>query len=64
MRVGYVFDLRFLEWKIQPISTIFGMATLISNNGNLKKCYFFSFRYKNLWDIGVYLKPHFYEKCK
>ena len=23
MRVGYVFDSRFLEWKIQPISTIF-----------------------------------------
>ena len=23
MRVGYVFDLRFSEWKIQPISTIF-----------------------------------------
>ena len=22
-RVGYVFDLRFSEWKIQPISTIF-----------------------------------------
>ena len=25
MRVGYVFDLRFLEWKIQPISMIFGI---------------------------------------
>ena len=23
MRVGYVFDLRFSEWKMQPISTIF-----------------------------------------
>ena len=23
MRVGYVFDLRFLKWKIQPISMIF-----------------------------------------
>ena len=30
-RVGYVFDLRFLERKIQPISMIFG--TLINNNG-------------------------------
>ena len=25
MRVGYVFDLRFSEWKIQPISKIFGI---------------------------------------
>ena len=25
MRVGYVFDLRFSEWKIQPISMIFGI---------------------------------------
>ena len=26
MRVGYVFDLRFSEWKIQPISMIFGIC--------------------------------------
>ena len=25
MRVGYVFDLRCSEWKIQPISMIFGI---------------------------------------
>ena len=25
MRVGYVFDSRFSEWKIQPISMIFGI---------------------------------------
>ena len=25
MPVGYVFDLRFLEWKIHPISMIFGI---------------------------------------
>ena len=25
MRVGYVFDLRFSEWKIQPISVMFGI---------------------------------------
>ena len=25
MRVGYVLDLSFLEWKIQPISMIFGI---------------------------------------
>ena len=45
MRVGYVFDSRFSEWKIQPISTIF--ASLINNDGNLRKCYLFSYRYKN-----------------
>ena len=61
MLVGYVFDLRFSEWKIQPISMIFGILS-INNNGTLRKCYLFSCRYKNLWDIGMYLKPHFYEK--
>ena len=25
MHVGYVFDLHFSEWKIQPISMIFGI---------------------------------------
>ena len=25
MRIGYILDLSFLEWKIQPISTIFGI---------------------------------------
>ena len=25
VRVGYVFNSRFLEWKIQPISMIFGI---------------------------------------
>ena len=25
MRVGYVFNLRFSEWKIQPIAMIFGI---------------------------------------
>ena len=40
------------------------LAYQINNNGTLRKCYFFSCRHKNLWDIGIYLKPHFYEKCK
>ena len=40
------------------------LASLIKNNGTLRKCYLFSCRYKNLWDIGIYSKPHFYEKCK
>ena len=62
MDTGYVFDLRFLEWKTQPISMI--SAYQINNDGTLRKCYLFSCRYKNLWDIGIYLKPHFYEKCK
>ena len=25
MRIGYILDLSFLEWKIQPTSTIFGI---------------------------------------
>ena len=40
---------RFSEWKIQPISTIF--ASLINNHGTLRKCYLFSYRYKNFWSI-------------
>ena len=66
MRVGYVFDSRFSEWKIQPISTIFCILNhvLINNDGTLRKCCSFSNRYKNFWDVGIYLKPHFYEKWK
>ena len=37
-------------------------ASLINNDGTLRKCYLFSYRYKNFCDIGIYLKPHFYEK--
>ena len=48
-------------WTIQPISMIF--ASLINNNRTLREC-LYSCRYKNLWDIGMYLKPHFYENCK
>ena len=40
------------------------LAYQINNDGTLRKCYLFSCRHKNLWDIGIYLKPHFYEKCK
>ena len=39
IRVGYVFDLRFSEWKIQPISMIFGILS-IDNNGTLRKMLF------------------------
>ena len=38
------------------------LASSINNNGTLRKCYLFSCRYKSLWDIGIYLKPHFYTK--
>ena len=31
-------------------------ASLIDNDGTLRKCYLFSYRYKNVWDIGLYLK--------
>ena len=34
------------------------------NRWNFKKMFSFSCRYKNLWDVSVYSKPHFYEKCK
>ena len=34
-------------------------ASLIENDGTLRKCYLFSYSYKNFWDIGIYLKPHF-----
>ena len=40
-------------------------ASLINiNDGTLRKCYLFTYRYKNFWDIGIYLKPHFNEKWK
>ena len=55
MRVGYVFDLRFSEWKIQPISMIFGIPT--NNDGTLSKCYLFSRRYKNLWEVSPLKNP-------
>ena len=29
---------------------------------SLRKCYLFSCKNKNVWDIGIYLKPHFYKK--
>ena len=38
MRVGYVFDLRFSEWMIQPISMIFGI--LNKQSWNFKKMLF------------------------
>ena len=33
MRVGYTFDLRFSEWKIQPISMIFGILRACLHEG-------------------------------
>ena len=39
------------------------LASLIKNGRTLRKCYLFSYRYKNVWDIGICLKPHFYKKC-
>ena len=40
------------------------LASLITNGRTLRKCYLFSCRYKNVWDIGIRLKPHFYKKCQ
>ena len=31
-------------------------SSFINNNRTLRKCYLFSYRYKNFWDIGIYLK--------
>ena len=39
------------------------LASLIKNDRTLRKCFLFSYRYKNVWDIGICLKPHFYKKC-
>ena len=39
-------------------------ASFINNNETLRKYYLFSYRYKSVWDIGIYLKPHFYDKWK
>ena len=30
------------------------------NDGTLRKCYWFSFRYKSVWDIGPYWKPRLF----
>ena len=59
MRAGYVFDLRFLEWKIQPISMIFG----IPNNEwwNFKKCYCFFVDIKS-FEISAYIENRIFTK--
>ena len=51
MRVGYVFSRVFRqEWSS------------IKNGRTLRKCYLFSYRHKNIWDIDICLKPHLYKK--
>ena len=40
------------------------LAPLIKGGRTLRKRYLFSYRYKNVWDIGICLKPHFYKKCQ
>ena len=37
---------------------------LIKDGRTLRKCYLFSCRYKNVWDIDICLKPHFHRKCQ
>ena len=58
MPIGYVFQSGFSAGMIEPISMIFGI--LNKEWSNFKKK--FSCRYKNVWDIGICLKPHFYKK--
>ena len=40
------------------------LASLIKNSRTLRNCYLFSCRYKNVWDIGICLKPQFYKKSQ
>ena len=40
------------------------LASLIKNGRTLRKCYLFSYRWKNVWAIGICLKPHFFKKCQ
>ena len=40
------------------------LASLIKNGQTLRNCYLFSCRFKNVWNIGICLKPHFYKKCQ
>ena len=59
MSVGCVFVLCFLVGAISPVSMTF------CNLNKEWKCYKFPFRHiLNVWDIGIYLKPHFCEKRK
>ena len=37
------------------------VASIIKNGRTLRKCYLFSYRCKNVWDIGICLQPHFYK---
>ena len=36
------------------------LASLIKNGRTFRNCYLFSCRCRNVWDIGMCLKPHFY----
>ena len=60
MCVTYVFVSRFQNERFNLFLRF--LASLINDDGTLRKCYLLSCRFKNLWDIGIYLKPHFYEK--
>ena len=57
-----VFESRFSAGMINRFPLWF-LASLIKNDWTLKKRYLLSCRYKIVWDIGIYLKPHFYKKC-
>lgn len=57
--VCYKFESRFSAGKINGNRFLRVLATLIKNNGTLRELYRFSCTYKNVWDIGVYLKSRF-----
>ena len=62
MRVGYVFKWRFSARKIDRF--LWFLASLIKNGRTLRNCDLLSCRYRNVWDIGICFKPHFYKKCQ
>ena len=54
MFFNHVFQQEWFNW--------FGwfLASFIKNGGTLRKCYSFSCRCKNIWDIGTHKKLHFF----
>ena len=60
MRVGHALNRVFRQERFNRF--LWFLASLIKNSRTLRNCYLSSCRYKNLWDIGMRLKPHFLQK--
>ena len=61
MHVGYVFNCVFRQEWFNRFPWV--LASSIKNGRTLRKCYLFSFRYKNIWDIDICLKLFLYKKA-